>query len=269
MCGTANVVDVWLLLEYRPAWGGKALAESDLATATLDWIQSSVEKCAERGLQVRPQLIRQPELERDEVRLLIGYGGRLAQFSGRGYDFIQAVDLSALVDGDLPDGAEILEDPRYFICTNGQRDLCCSRFGRPVYTSLHERVGERAWQVSHLGGHRFAPNVLVLPQGIVYGRVHLESLEAFTDRVESGTISFPHIRGRSVYPRHVQAAEALSGLAGLRLLHVDGDEDAARVTFATADAPVTIAVKRSDVPLDVLGSCAAEAADQLYPYQVC
>ncbi|MCZ6709356.1 MAG: hypothetical protein O7B25_03230, partial [Gammaproteobacteria bacterium] len=101
------------------------------------------------------------------------------------------------------------------------------------------------------------------------GRVHLESLEAFTDRVESGTISFPHVRGRSVYPRHVQAAEALSGLAGLRLLHVDGDEDEARVTFATTDAPVTIAVKRSDVPLDVFGSCAAEAADQRYPYQVC
>ncbi len=269
MCGTANVVDVWLLLVYRPGWGAKALPESDLAVATQDWIETSIDLFTQRGLRVRTQLIRQPELQGDDVRLLIGYGARLLEFRGRGYDFLQSLDLSGVVDGDLPNGSEILQGPRYFVCTNGQRDLCCARFGLPVYTSLRERVGDRAWQVSHLGGHRFAPNVLVLPQGVLYGRVHLDALVEFTDRVESGALSFPHVRGRSVYPTHVQAAEALSGLAGLSLLHVAGDESAATVTFATKDASVTIAVARSSEPLDVLKNCGSEAADQMFPYRAC
>ena len=33
---------------------------------------------------------------------------------------------------------------------------------------------ERLWQSSHLGGHRFAPNVLVLPHGVQLGRIPLE-----------------------------------------------------------------------------------------------
>jgi hypothetical protein len=269
MCGTADVVDVWLLLEYRPLWRAKALPESDLTAATTDWIQACVASFAERGLRVRTQLIRQPELDRDDVRLLIGYGGRLLEFCGTGYDFLAGLDLLGLIDGALPNGAEVLEGPRYFVCTNGQRDLCCARFGLPVYASLRERVGARVWQVSHLGGHRFAPNVLVLPQGVLYGRVHEESLDEFSERIETGAISFPHMRGRSCYPKHVQAAEALHGQPDLKLLHVDGDDQAATVTFAGRRSSVRVSVERYSEPLDVFSSCGDDTADQVFPYRAC
>jgi hypothetical protein len=264
--GTADVVDVWLLLEYRALWKAKAIAQSDLAAPTQDWIAGCVAKLADQGLRVRPQLIRQPELDRDDVRLLIAHGGRLIEFSGRGYDFLQELDLSGLADGKLPEGARVITEPRYFVCTNGQRDVCCSRFGLPVYTELRERLGDRVWQVSHLGGHRFAPNVLVLPQGVLYGRVYPELLDDFVDCVESGSVSFPQMRGRSCYPKHVQAAEALSGQPGLKLLHVDGDEHAATVTFAGRSESLKVSVRRSSEPLDVLSSCGADAAGPVYPY---
>ena len=269
LCGTADVVDVWLLLEYRPGWGAKALPESDLTATTQAWIQRAIASLADQGLRVRPQLIRQPELESAEVRLLMACGGRLMEFRGTGYDFLQDLDLSGLAAGELPNGAQVLQGSRYFVCTNGQRDMCCARFGLPIYNSLRERVEGRAWQVSHLGGHRFAPNVLVLPQGVLYGRVHADSLDEFAGVVESGQISFPHMRGRSCYPKHVQAAEALSGQPDLKLLHVEGDENAAVITFASNDHSVRIAVERSSEPLDVLSSCGDEAADQVFPYRAC
>lgn len=267
LCGTAAVVDVWLLLEYRPGWGAKALPDSDLTATTQAWIQRAIASLEDQGLRVRPQLIRQPESESEAVRLLVASGGRLMEFRGAGYDFLEGLELSGLAAGELPLGAYVLQDPRYFVCTNGQRDMCCARFGLPVYNSLRERVGDRAWQVSHLGGHRFAPNVLVVPQGVLYGRVHADSLDEFADVVESGEVSFPHMRGRSCYRKHVQAAEALSGQEGLKLLHVDGDESAAVITFASKDALVRIAIERGSEPLDVLNSCGDEAADQVYPYR--
>ncbi|MDH3716032.1 MAG: hypothetical protein OET44_19540 [Gammaproteobacteria bacterium] len=268
MAGTADVVDVWLLLEYRPAWKAKALPESDLAAPTIAWIDECIAAFAGLGLRARPQLIRQPEIDRDDVRLLVGHGDRLLQFRGRGYDFLHDLDLTALADGRLPEGAEVLDDPRYFVCTNGQRDMCCARFGLPVYQDLRERVGDRAWQVSHLGGHRFAPNVLVLPQGVLYGRVHPDLLDGFARETESGRLSMPHLRGRSYYPKHVQAAEAMSGRSDLKLLHVAGDDQAATVTFATPDGSVKVAVQRAGEPIEVLSSCANEAVDQVFPYRL-
>ena len=115
LIGTAPVVDVWLLLEYRPPWKTKALPQSDLAAATQDWIKVCIEGFAERGLRVRPQLIRQPESDGEGVRLLVAHGGRLVEMGGSGYDFLQELDLFGLAQGTLPRGARVLEAPRYFV----------------------------------------------------------------------------------------------------------------------------------------------------------
>lgn len=265
--GTADVVDVWLMLEYKPTWKAKALPQSDLTDAVKDWVQNSVDRLADAGLRARPQLVRQPELDRDDVRLLVGHAGQLWEFSGVGYDFLADIDLSSLANGGIPSGARPLEGPLYFVCTNGQRDLCCARFGLPVYTALRQQYGARVWQVTHLGGHRFAPNVLVMPQGLLYGRVSPDALDEFTTTVEAGGVAFSHLRGRSCYPKHVQAAEALLALPNLNLLHVDGDEQAATVTFAGKNSKHRIAIARAPEPIQVLASCGNEAPEPTYPYQ--
>jgi hypothetical protein len=265
MAGTADRVDVWVMLEYRPAWRAKALAGAALDPAIRRWLDAGLAALAAAGLKARPQLVRQPEIDSDRVRLLVGVGERLVEFSGQGYGFLQSVDLPAVArnPGAYPQSTE----PRYFVCTNGQRDVCCARFGLPTYAALRERVGDRAWQITHLGGHRFAANVLVLPQGVLYGRVAADSVPAFVAGVEAGELVFPLLRGRSCHPPLVQAAEVLIGRQRLTLESVDGDDDRATVRFAAADGPVEIAVARDSTPLRVLKSCGDAAASEVRPYR--
>ena len=171
MLGTADLVDVWLLVEHRQAWRAKAWTENALADGTRQWLADGVAALAAQGLKVRPQMIRQPEEAKAGFRLLVHQEGKLRSFYSQcaNYEDLAATPLDALVAGD---GGERLQAPQYFVCVNGQRDRCCARFGLPLYRRLRTLVGERAWQITHLGGHRFAPNVLVLPQGVLYGRVH-------------------------------------------------------------------------------------------------
>ncbi len=264
MWGTANQVDVWLLLEYKPAWQAKVLADNDLAEQTRNWLAHSISRLSDAGYKVRPQFVRQPELDRDDSRLLVAVSERLLEFSGTGYDFLQSLDLLEIVQNARTYAQ--LEQPRYFVCTNGQRDMCCSRFGLPSYAALRERLGDRVWQVSHLGGHRFAPNVLVLPAGVLYGRVDVAYVSEFLQATESNTLDFSRLRGRSRYPAHVQAAEASLGVSGLKLLHVTGDDTAAEVTFATPQESLKVAVQRATQALPVLKSCGDDDAQPMYPY---
>ena len=60
LAGTAESVDVWLMLEYRPAWRAKAIADNALEPRIREWIDSQIARGRERGLKVRPQFIRQP-----------------------------------------------------------------------------------------------------------------------------------------------------------------------------------------------------------------
>ncbi|HEX7034839.1 MAG TPA: sucrase ferredoxin [Pseudomonadales bacterium] len=265
MIGTADPVDVWVLLEYRPTWKARAVEQSDLSPAVRAWLDGSLAALAERGLKARAQFVRQPERESGELRLLVGVRQGLVQFGGEGYDWVCDIDLAAVVR--RPDAYPRLTRPQYFVCTNGQRDLCCARFGLPVYAALRERVDERAWQITHLGGHRFAPNVLALPQGVVYGRVGPDDVAALLDAVENDRLAFPHVRGRAWYPPAVQAAEALCGVSGLEFLGLDGDDAAATVRFAGPGGEHAVRVRRAETPSEVLKSCGDERTAPVHPYR--
>ena len=252
MIGTADRVDVWLMLEYTPAWKARAVEDSCLGPLARGWLERALASVAARGLKPRAQLIRQLELDSEEVRVLVGVPGALLEFSGRGYDFLESIDMGAVIDA--PTAHSSLEEPRYFVCTNGQRDVCCARFGLPVYAALRERVGHRAWQVTHLGGHRFAANVLTLPQGALYGRVGADDVDALVESVEADRLAFRNLRGRVWYEPAVQAAEALSGRSDLTFAGMDGDDAAARVRFSGAEGELEVRVRRGE-PVEVQKSC--------------
>ena len=61
--------------------------------------------------------------------------------------------------------------PLYLVCTHGTRDRCCGTLGFPVYRSLLEASSRKVLQVTHLGGHRYAPVVLALPEWRFFGHV--------------------------------------------------------------------------------------------------
>ena len=272
MLGTADVVDVWLLLEHRPAWRAEAWADNGLAQGAKRWLEDGIAALEAQGLKVRPQLIRQPEAKREGFRLLVHWEGTLRAFRAEDADYggLAATPLDALV---LHEQGTPLNDPHYFVCVNGQRDRCCARFGLPVYHRLRTLVGGRAWQVTHLGGHRFAPNVLVLPQGVLYGRVRqvnadvgADAVANFVAAVESGGVPLAHLRGRSCYPQAVQAAEGFAGAGGLNLVAVDGDDDKAKVTFARNGQQLRLGAARSRKPMHVLANCGDGQAKEVRPY---
>lgn len=273
MAGTADTVDVWLCLEYRPTWKAKSLIDNALAEGVRTWVAETLAAFDRAGLKCRPQFVRQPESESDQVRMLLSVDGRAYQFSGRGYGFLEALDLPALVLASRTDqadsldrAAQLLTEPNYLVCTNGQRDLCCARFGLPVYTALRARVGARAWQVTHLGGHRFAPNVLCLPNACLYGRLAPESIDDFLALTEAGQVDFSHLRGRSAYPAVVQTAEAALARQGLRLLHLKEEGEVSRVQFADASERFSVDVRRAEQPEQVLKSCSDETETDVYPF---
>ena len=180
MLGTAPEVDVWLLLEYRPPWQGKALEENDLPPTTRAWLANVVDGFAAQGRKPRPQFIRQPEeAERSSITLYLASDGELRRFQGRDYEEVERLDLRS-------SALEPVSEAHYFVCTNGQRDLCCARYGLPTYARLRLFAGERAGQTTHVGGHRFAPNVLALPQGALYGRVFADERPGSRPRWRTG-----------------------------------------------------------------------------------
>ena len=163
----------------------------------------------------------------------------------------------------LPDLAkgEAIDGPVFLVCTHGRRDACCARLGAPVYEALTRHVPpERVWQASHLGGHRFAPNVVVLPHGIQLGRIPLDRVGEVVEKVAAGRIPLEFYRGRTIYSPKVQAAEVAAraatgwdGFDGFALAADDGD----RVRFVTRSGEVAVRVEQRAGPA-APASCGAE-----------
>ena len=241
MLGSAIEVDVWLLLEYRRAWAARALDDNQLDHATQNWLRSAVDRFAAVGLTARPQFIRRPQRS-DGRHLFIARNGRLGA--------VIMSEESALLDVDpLSDPLPEVSAPHYFVCTNARRDICCAKFGRPTYAALHREVGGRAWQTTHVGGHRYAPNVLALPQAALYGRVYPDDVPSFVACIEGGRLDRRFLRGSTGYSPIAQAAEGALPAATALLAET---HDSA--TFATPDGPKTVQV-RAGTPIEVLASC--------------
>jgi hypothetical protein len=91
-------------------------------------------------------------------------------------------------------------------CTNGKRDLCCAVRGRPVAEALSAVGGWDCWESSHLGGHRFAATVMLLPTGDMFGWLDPRTAVTAVERFDAGQFLLPHYRGRSGLPFPLQAA---------------------------------------------------------------
>lgn len=199
--GTAPRVDYWLLLEYSEMWSSDPIETNNLPTEVQQWLNHTICSLQGQGRNPRVQMIRRNRTLRSAYSLYTAQSGVLHHHSIHTYDAILDLDLDKNI------GQEV-ETNVYFVCTHGTRDRCCARHGHRTWTVLNELSNGRAWQCSHLGGHRFAPNVLVLPQGRLFGRVHAEKAESFYRIVEADEIATAHLRGRSEYTPEDQVREA-------------------------------------------------------------
>jgi len=120
-------------------------------------------------------------------------------------DDLLDLPLEALIAGQ--EEGPVIAGPLVLVCTHGQRDRCCATLGAPVFAALEARAPGQVMRCSHLGGHRFAATALVLPEGVLYGRLRPEDAAPLLAAVEARRIAaIDQLRGRACWTRPVQAA---------------------------------------------------------------
>jgi hypothetical protein len=227
--GTASMGDAWLLLEYPQPWGARAFHDSALPKAVKDHL-TNVLKSVPRS---RVLLIKQTRKVKGPLTLFV-VRSRESSSSILKYEFFEyeqllGLDLASALAGGSPSGTTPWEDPLFLVCTHGKRDKCCAKFGIPIYKTIRTLVGEPSvWQCSHVGGDRFAANVVCFPDGIFYGHVTEETAKLIVKEYYERRIVLTNFRGRSCYSFPVQAAEFFArretgfrGISDLKFLTYD------------------------------------------------
>jgi hypothetical protein len=205
--GTATRTQVYFLLEDPSTWGEKAFEDSDLPRGVKDYLAAQVQAVQDG----RILLIRREAGSVAGIHFFIAVVAEgeemLFEFLLPDYSALLGLDIAAVISDPDRYPAYRRAAPLLLVCTHGRRDACCAKFGLPVYQALREKFGEIAWQCSHVGGHRFAANLLCLPSGLLYGRVVSENAASIAGAAISGQLVLEHYRGRVSYPPAAQAAE--------------------------------------------------------------
>jgi len=127
-------------------------------------------------------------------------------------DDLLAIDLhERLHAGQASTGPQRLA----LVCTHARHDVCCAVRGRPVAAVLAEasdHLHRQIWETSHLGGDRFAANVLLLPEGEVFGGLDDDTVVDVVRAVDVGRLDLTRHRGRVGRAPVVQAALHLAAL---------------------------------------------------------
>lgn len=125
---------------------------------------------------------------------------------------------------------------KFLVCTHGSRDICCGSLGPRLAQALRAAGHQEVWEVSHIGGHRFAPTLWHLPSWRFYGRLPLEA-----------PVCEPRfLRGHAAYKPDLQVMEAYlqqqrgewplwleAREGGCRAHWADGSEQDWEITLAT------------------------------------
>lgn len=200
LASTATSVHNWLLVEVPGTWprdvSDLTVLDGRERAAISAWLEKAP---SSRLLFIRRPgrargrrlvfVVRATEHEADVRRLELGTTPELA-------------DVDLAVDGDRIDTRLVL------VCGHGTRDACCALRGGAVYGALAAQLApDDLWLSSHQGGHRFAANVLLLPDGIHLGRLDPERAPRVVADALVGRIALEHYRGRTAYSTREQAAE--------------------------------------------------------------
>lgn len=202
MEGSAAPAVGYLLLEQPGGWGRQALTSSRLDPA----VGAAVSRRAIRqGLRVL--LVRRPGRRAAPARrswaVVSSRPGRELSWWG---DFAADDELRTLpLDGSAGAASSA---PFYLVCTHGRHDTCCAVEGRPVAEALARLGPDAVWECSHVGGDRFAANVLAMPHGLYYGRVDPARAGELVAAHERGEVLPDLLRGRSTMAPAAQAAVA-------------------------------------------------------------
>jgi len=197
----------WLLVEHPGPWPHEA-ADAALPAPLAGLVRAAVD------FGVRVQMIRRPgRRQAGDVRtVFMGWtaGGepwlRRGRVAATAPSLTEA-DLKDLAGGVVPSFGAFTDSPLFLVCTHGRRSACCARFGGPLAQALAARHPDQVWESTHVGGHRFAANLVILPHGLYYGPVGVDEAAAAIGAYQRGSVVPGRYRGRAGQPREAQESE--------------------------------------------------------------
>lgn len=125
------------------------------------------------------------------------------------------------------------------ICAHGSRDRCCGSAGTRLAVALHAHLRDekvRVWRTSHLGGHRFAPTGMLLPEASVWAYLDVEVATSLVRRTTNASTVASKYRGcLQISDRRVQpldrAAFIETGWSWLSSVRTGWHRDGERVAL--------------------------------------
>ena len=267
---TASTIRHWLLIEHDGPWGRDGLRDARLPEGLGDVLRARA-----RRIRGRVLLIRRPGRPAGGS---VGATRCFAVDTREGWAGSATIDrIEDAADLDPRDRAafETTGDPVFVVCTHGRRDPCCAERGRPLAHALAAAAPDAAWESTHVGGDRFAANLVAFPHGLSFGRVEPEEAAAIARDYADGRIGrLDRYRGRSCDPFHVQAAEravreriGADRIDDVRPVRVERREDLAEVAFATPHGTYAVRLVRTASPPMRL-TCHAEREESLPSWTV-
>jgi hypothetical protein len=243
MYGTASAGASWLLLELEGGWGPSAFLQSP--------------GCIDPALG--RAIVRRAESAGMRIAAIRRHGRRSSSPRWRWFVAKSAVGDHALFHGEVSEAREYLdldldggdgirsEDPIVAVCAHGKHDQCCAVRGRVAAAAIAESYPDIVWECSHLGGDRFAATMLILPEGLCYGRADSTDAAEFVRLYFDGRLDDQYLRGRTSVPHAVQAAQHFAREAygddridAFDPVTVDADEGVVRVVLAADKGTVEV-----------------------------
>ncbi|MGI9052251.1 MAG: sucrase ferredoxin [Ilumatobacteraceae bacterium] len=267
LVATASQVSAWLLIEVVGPWGHDAIGHSELGPFAPNVWREALRRRGIRLVAIRRDL--STRHQHGEIRLVHVEAPRPGRRSATAHrciignlrDVVPATE-SLVNDATVGAGWDPEPDRYVLVCTNGRHDACCATFGRPLVRALRESPwASEVWECSHIGGDRFAANIVLLPESLYFGNVDPTSGERLLRAHDDGRLEVGRFRGRSTLRLPEQAAEhavrsrlgvdridAVIDITSLRPGHVevaldDGRKVAVEIERVERPAPTALTCK--------------------------
>ncbi|MEB3359634.1 MAG: sucrase ferredoxin [Synechococcales bacterium] len=216
----------WLIIEMPQPWDEDLWVQHPIAQPIFDYIKALREN---HGIWTRPLVIAPDRDYSVPGHTRILYYRRPAQLFSQleKQEFlvppekVLEVAIALLHQSTTPSGSLAELDAYHqpgatrdlMVCTHGNVDVACARFGYPIYEqlrnqyatspipsthpSIHSPNPLRIWRCSHFGGHNFAPTLVDLPTGQYWGHLESSILDTLIYRRGSVADLRPFYRGWS------------------------------------------------------------------------
>ncbi|RUT04333.1 hypothetical protein DSM106972_045610 [Dulcicalothrix desertica PCC 7102] len=219
--GTADTYKMYVLLECPTPWTETAINSKFIP----DNLRILYKEIAQTELSVRLLLIYNERLYQKGSTKCIIYNKSQevsANYIKHEFEVSHIQDVAPVlkqyfIDGNIHSKIINTQTRDILVCTHGSNDKCCAKYGNPFYRQALATVADlslthvRIWQVSHFGGHRFAPTVIDFPEARYYARLDQNSF--FSILTQTGNTEYlnqcfkNNYRGWGILPEPAQVLE--------------------------------------------------------------